>query len=170
MHDAEDMNAWQETIYDLVFRRQVVPPKAIALRLHRHSDYLSDICRRERVDPVAVLNAILQEAEHYDQQRRAAVALPILGLLLNGTRWFAVHAGADDSPLKDVGDLRDQIAPLLSDLSGAVDSLCAIARDGRIDAADDPSIAEFDAKVNRLTRFLADLGRSIHAARAGATS
>jgi len=161
------MNGWQTTLYDLVFVEQLVQPKRVAARLHRHPDYLSDICRRDRVDPVAAFNAILQEAQAYfpaDPQRSLAIAHRVFKPLLIGTSFY-VNFTPPNAAMGDLGDLRNKVGSLLRDLAGAVDSLCEIESDGEVDADDDPSIAEFDLKVNRLTGLLSQLHLAIHTRR-----
>lgn len=167
----EDMNAWQETLHGLM-QDQLVPPKRIAFRLHRHSDYLSDVCRRDRVDPIAIFNAILQEAESYartDPQRMLAISHRIFRLLTVGTGFYASYVSpALAGDAKHCDDLRDQIGPLMQDLGGAVDSLCDIVRDGAINESDAPSIAEMDFKINRLSQLLSRLHIEVHARYVGA--
>ena len=138
----EPMNRGQEVIHDLAYRNGLVNPKRIAYRLHRRHDYLSDICRRERVDFFAVANAILLEAEAayypHDVQRFAAVCGPIIDLLMGGTRWMATHVdpGLADHP--SYSKLCSQVGALMEDLGCAISSIAAIEADGRVDAEDDP--------------------------------
>lgn len=161
------MNGWQAALYNIVFVEQLVEPKRVAARLHRHPDYLSDICRRERTDPLAVFNAILQESERCartDPARMLTIANAVFGQLTIGTRFYPNWASA--VPAGDLGDLRDQISVLLNSLSGAVDALCDIERDGRVTQDDDPQIAAFDVQATRLGQLLAQLQQTLHARRA----
>ena len=164
----EDMNAWQETLHNII-GDQLVQPKRVARRLHRHFDYLSDICRRDRVDPFAVFNAILQEAEayaHTDPQRMLAIAHRVFQLLTIGTGFYVGWTSPSAISAKsDLRDLRKHIPTLLNDLAGVVEHLCDIAEDHRIDDSDDASIEAFGFKVNRLNQLLSRLHIEVHARR-----
>jgi len=170
MPENHAVNRWQEVLYALCFGPgAVVEPKRIAYRLHKASNYLSDICRRDRVDPLAVFNEILREAEPLaktDPQRFLAVATPIFQLLTEGTRWFPAYVDAQVAERMPFDRLCAQTGTLLKDLGGALDSLAAVEKDGRYDSEDDPSINEFihhsAQLIHRLQMLSAELNRRRH--------
>ena len=170
----DPMNRWQEIMHDLAYKSGLVNPKRIAYRLHHRHDYLSDICRRDRVDPFAVANAMLLEAEAayypHDVQRFAAVCGPIIDLLLGGTRWMATHVDPTLADHPTYNNLCSQVGALMEDLGGAINSIAAIDADGRVDAEDDPHIAEFEHKAGLLDQRLAALRLEIRRRRAVATT
>lgn len=163
----QDMNAWQEVLHQLI-ADQLVQPKRIAFRLQRHSEYLSDVCRRDRVDPIAIFNAILQEAEStfgVNPQRTLTLAQRIFTLLTVGTNFYFQWAHPLAVTDAKLDDLWRHVADLLKDLGRAIDSLREITKDGRVTESDDVAIAEFDVKANRLIQLFQRLHVEIHARR-----
>lgn len=154
------VNRWQEVLHDLCISG-TVNPKAIAHRLHKYGDYLSDICRRERVDPMAVFNAILIDADRrLDPADRLALAAPIMGLLVDGTTWtFYQHTPlrADDS----FRSLLENTGVMCEDLGGAIRSLARIEADGHIDSADDADIEECQQKMRMLMGRITNLSAAL---------
>jgi hypothetical protein len=153
----QPVNSWQQAIYDLCFATGLVEPKRIEFRLHKAVNYLSDICRRDRVDPFSVCNAILLEIEplaRTDPARFFAVANRIFSLLCVGTQW--AHTWVDpQAPCRlKYRELCRHTGVLLEDLGGAMTALAAVEDDGRIDASDDAGISEFLAKAQSLKRHL----------------
>ena len=152
--DQRPVNRWQEVLYGLcIGAAAFVNPKALAHRLHRAQDYISDICRRERVDPMAVFNQILRDAEAYartDVRRFAKVSRAIFPLLLDGTNWQVQHYDPASVVENDLHKLCEQAGVLMQDLGTAIVSLSTIERDGDYDRDDDPDIAEFQLKADQL--------------------
>lgn len=178
----ELVNSWQEVLYDICFRADLVNPKRIAFRLHKASDYLSDICRRERVDPLAVFNVILQEIEPMaktDPQRFFLIAHRIFSLLIANTRWVVQYAGHEQPLNLSYNRLCEQTGILCENLGVAIKSLSqkscgtgfpagrsmsepvigigskSIARieaDGKYDENDDADMAECLHKINQLNQ------------------
>ena len=166
---SDDMNAWQEVLHDVIFGSQLINPKRIAFRLHRHSDYLSDICRRERVDPFAVANEILKEAELQcagDLPRFLAVCRPILALLIDGTNWMPTYVAPDVAANLSYTKLCEHTGTLCEDIGGAIKALAQIEADGQYDEQDDTAIAEFQHKAGLLTHRLSALGMELQRRRA----
>jgi len=163
------VNAWQEVIHDIVYKRQLVSPGRIAYRLHRHSDYLSDICRRERVDPFAVANEILKEAQaiagHHPEQMME-ICSRIISLLFDGTRWFAQYVDPGMHHDTTYNRLCEQTGLLCEDLGGAIKALARVERDGTYNADDDPHIDECQAKIGQLVSRLQVLAVQLRERRA----
>ena len=150
---SKPVNRWQEVLHGLCIRDEVVNPKRIALRLHKAWDYVSDICRRERVDPFAVFNAILQEAEPLTPANTATmlrIAGPIFGLLTQGTNWTAHYVPPVDTHTLDYKRLCEQTGTLIEDLGGLVKTLANIEADSAYNADDDVHIDEFGVKAGQL--------------------
>ncbi len=159
------MNAWQDTLYDLCFQLDLVNPKAIAHRLHRARNYLSDVCRRDRVDPIAIFNEILKDAEPLavsDPRRHAQIGTAVFGLLCSGTRWFPAYVApepaASPTSSADFTRLCEHAGILCEDLGGVVKSLAAIERDGQYNEADDAEINGFQVKMQQLIARLHAIG------------
>lgn len=157
------VNHWQEVLYELCLgSHSMVEPKRIAHGLHRAHNFISDICRRERVDPLAVFNEILRQAEHRPFDQRVAIAGQVYPLLFCGTGWQLVYVQLPPGSAQ-VDRLYEHTGILLKDLGGALEALAHIERDGRYDEADDPQIEEFLTKsvqlVNRVQLISAELRR-----------
>ena len=164
----KEMNAWQETLHTL-FKHHLIDPKRIAFRLHKHSDYLSDICRRERVDPFAVANEVLKEMAPLAKQdlpRFLAVTGPIISLLLDGTNWMPQYLDPSVEADTSYTKLCKQTGMLCEDMGGAIKSLAEIEEDGKYDETDDVHIAEFRHKVDLLIQRLSCLSRELERRRA----
>lgn len=161
---AKPVNAWQETVHRLI-HTQRVNAKRIAFTLHRASDYLSDICRRERVDPFAVCNAILKEAERRDLgdvPRFIETCNPIIGLLFDGTHWMATFVPDSDTAPTAYTKLCEQAGILCEDLGGTIKALAKIEADGAYDEKDDPQISECHLKAGLLIERLKALQVELH--------
>jgi hypothetical protein len=174
MHPSADelMNRSQEVLHDLCFVRGLIPAKALAYRLHKAPGFIDDICRRDRVDFVAVFNECLRFGEALAQTNPAwmlAIAGPIFALVTEGTRWSADWSGP--LPEKDMQYTRlcEQAGLLCEDLGGALKAMAAIESDGRYTESDDAAIAEFQTKsqllVGRLRVLLVEVTRRRAAAK-----
>jgi hypothetical protein len=149
------VNSWQAVVHDLIHSGFVIA-KRIAFRLHADPDYLSDICRRDRIDPFAVCNEILKQADEDFQRQRIPlqhyqqVYLPVLALLLDGTHWMAQHVGPDVQSATSYTKLCAQVGILCEDLGGTVKALAAIEDDGKYNEQDDVNMGEFDVRAGQL--------------------
>ncbi len=159
------MTPSQETLYGLCFRQQLVAPQQLAYRLHKYTDYISDVCRRDRVDFMSIFNEILRGSEHLaatDPQRLFSVADPIAKLLFAGTGWNAMYV-TPGTPSGDFASLCHQTGEMMKDLGGCIESLAAIEADGVVDESDDVRIQEFGNKAEllntRLKSILVELCR-----------
>jgi hypothetical protein len=159
------MNRTQVVIYNLCYGPDaLVNPKQVAhVLLRMRHDYLSDICRRERVDFPAAINAILVWSEtHLDDVHKTIVAARLLPLITDNTRWVSYRPPA--MPAQSGGDLAGlcgDAGGLMEDLGGAIRSLARIEADGRVTAGDAPDIEEFQAKsallIERVLAIKAEL-------------
>ncbi len=163
------VNSSQEVIHRLCFVEDLVPPKRIARRLHMHANYLSDVCRRDRVDFLAICNEILKDAEplaETDLTRYSAICLPILRLVIEGTSWgmtFVPKGLPEDTTYVK---LCEQVGVLCEDLGGTITALAQIESDGVVDENDDPTIAECQHKIGLLVHRLQVLSQELHRRRA----
>ena len=160
------VNNSQEVLYNICFEQELITPKRVGFRLHRSRDYISDICRRDRVDYMAVFNEMLKEAEAFaatNPMRLMAVAVPIFRLLTQGTTWVAHHISPEQTLSLPYERLCEQTGTLLKDLGGAIEAIAKIEADGQYDEADDVNIEEFVAKAgilgDRLAAMVCELTR-----------
>ena len=168
------MNASQEILWELCYgKRGLVNAQAIGYRLHKAYDYCSDVCRRERVDFLAIFNEILRLADglaHSDPARMLAIAGPIHHLLYRDTGWIAIHVATIDRRGDDNFErLCEQTGILLEDLGGAIKALARIEQDGSYDDSDDPQIQEFTHKSGCLIGRLQSLCAALHEHRESGT-
>jgi hypothetical protein len=164
------MNTSQEVLYDLCFGAGQINPKALTYRMHRTRDWAWDICRRERVDFVAVFNEVLKMIEPLAQTNPMAVmniAARIFHPLIDGTSWGfhfnyppAVNAAAWPQ-------LCQQTAFLLQELGTVLECLGAIEEDGHYDADDDTNIDKFNVQWKALAQRLEGIAAELHRRRAG---
>jgi len=160
------VNNSQEVLHNICFEQEHVTAKRVGFRLHKSRDYISDICRRDRVDYMAVFNECLQEAETFaatNPMRLMAVAVPIFRLLTQDTNWVAHHVSPEQCLRLPYGRLCEQTGTLLKDLGGAIEAIAKIEADGQYDEADDANIDEFVAKAgilgDRLGAMVCELTR-----------
>ena len=167
--DAREMNSAQQVLHRILFEDALVTPKAVAFRLHKHVDYLSDICRRERVDFFAVANEILKEARplaETDLYRYLAVVNPIANLVFanTGINYYYVDprlaAGIDFKSLCEV------TGTLCQAMGSAIQSLARIEADGKYDENDDVEIASCLHKFGVLSQRLQTLTIALQQRRA----
>ncbi|MCH8853840.1 MAG: hypothetical protein IID41_14485 [Planctomycetes bacterium] len=139
------VNLWQQVLYDLCFVLDLVNPKVLEHKLHRARSFISDICRRERVDPLPVFNVILRDAEALiptDPVRAFAIAQPIMALMIADTGWFLEHNPPVAGAAVNYNRLCEQAGTLCKTLGGTIESLARIEADGVVNQADDPEIAK----------------------------
>ena len=155
MAGIEPMNRSQEVLHDLLFVRELLSAKRVAWRLHKARNYLSDICRRDRVDFLAVFNEILKEAEASAQDNpplMMAIAGPIAELLVDGTHWHFEYDLAPPRTPAGYVQLCEQTGNLMEDLGGAIKAIARIEADGEYDERDDADIAECQQKLALLVQ------------------
>ncbi len=163
------VNRWQEVLYDICFVHELVSAKLLAHKLHKSTDYISDICRRERVDPVAVFNEILKISESVAESNpplAVAIAGPIGDLITGGTRWQLNWVPPARQTTAGYVKLCEQAGGLCEDLGGAIKAIARIEADGKYDDADDADIAECQTKIAMLTRNLRLLSVELNRRRA----
>ena len=163
----EPVNSWQAIVHSLMTSGLVVAGR-IAFRLHRAPNYLSDICRRERVDPFAVCNEILKQADADFKTGRIPVetyrqiCIPIITLLLDGTHWMATYVDPDVKAPASYTKLCEQAGTLCETLGGTLKALAAIEDDAKYNEQDDAEMAAFDIKAGQLIRQLTALQIELH--------
>lgn len=172
--DATRMNKSQTLLHDLVFEKQLVAPKRIEFLLRRPANYLSDVCRRERVDFLSLFNTILCDIESLwerDVARAARIACPILDLLVEGTRFVVVRVepldAQADAPLAATCD---RVGALLRDLGALVETIGRIEADGVVDERDDVRLLELQSRTGQLVNQLHSIGSALRARRQEAAS
>lgn len=169
---SEPMTRSQEVLYDLCFVHGLVPAKTIGYGLHRSANYISDICRRDRVDFMAVFNEALKVADRCaasNPMLMMAIAGPIAGLLVSGTNFQLEHNDAPPPPTATQADYRtlcEQTGSLMEDLGGAVKSIARIECDGVYDESDDADIEECQSKLALLIRRARALSAELDVRRA----
>lgn len=155
MAEIEPMNRSQEVLHDLLFVRELLSAKRVAWRLHKARNYLSDICRRDRVDFLAVFNEVLREAEASATNNpplMLAIANPIATLLVEGTNWHLEYNPAPPQTHAGYVQLCEQTGNLMEDLGGAIKAIARIEADGEYDERDDADIAECQQKLSLLVQ------------------
>ncbi len=161
------VNSWQAVVQDLMLSGAVTA-KDVASRLHRAPDYLSDICRRERVDPFAVCNEILKQADRklrnkdIPPEKYMHICCPVLNLLLSDTRWSAVYGAPNEESATSSAKLCEQAGLLCEVLGGTLKALASIEADGRYDEQDNVRIGEYDMQAGRLVNLLQGLQLELH--------
>jgi len=162
------VNRWQEVLYDLCFVRELVHAKHLSYRMGKAHNYISDVCRRDRVDALYIFNLILQDARSLavDQPAKlTAIAMPIINLLLENTGWTAYFVHPDiAAPARAVSveDLHNATAVMLENVAELVRSLGGILKDGVVNESDQARVAEFDVKVGGLFQHLNALTTELH--------
>lgn len=161
------VNSWQAVVHNLI-QSGLVIAKRIAYRLHRDPDYLSDICRRERVDPFAVCNEILKQADDDFQKQRICldkyrqICIPTICLLLDGTDWMAAYVDPRVESATSYTKLCEQAGTLCETLGGTLKALASIEDDGQYNEQDDANVSAFDIKAGQLVRQLQALQVELH--------
>jgi len=155
MHDGFDkpMTRSQEVLYDLCFERGLVPAKALAYRLGKSTNYISDCCRRDRVDFGVIFNEILKiagQVAQTDQAIALQIAGPVAALIVGDTPFYLHMHDRPSGSQDDYVRLCEQTGTLMEDLGGAVRAIARIERDGRYDESDDADIAECESKLGLL--------------------
>lgn len=154
----------QELIHRVCFVDNLVPPKLIARRLHMHSNFISDACRRPRVDFMAIFNRFVEFAEQYaevDAGRHNAICIPIFNLLTDGTSWAARYVPQALPPDTDYTRLGGQVGELFETLGGAIKSLTRIESGGKVDANDGPDIDLCQHRIGSLVHRLQALSQEL---------
>lgn len=164
------MNPSQALLNEIVFQDQLVSPKRIEFLLRKARNYISDACRRDRVDFVTIFNTILRDTEPLwatDPARAAAIAMPICQLLLDGTRLLAVrverHEAGDDVPA--LSTTCDRVGALLRDLGSLVETIGRIEADGVVDESDDVALMELSSRTGQLVNQIRFIGAALRARR-----
>ncbi len=157
MDDDYMLTRWQETFHKLFVEEALLPAKAVANRLHRHPSYVADVYRadRPRIDPFAIANATLIEAEQFatnDPDKMAEVARRMFSLLTDGTSW--THQRVPDTGLMPFKTLLAETGPLLEDLGTAIKSVAQIEADGKYTPGDAEGVAMFANKAVLLSERL----------------
>ena len=150
------MSPSQTVLNQLTFVEQLVEPKRVARQLHRHPNYLSDICRREHVDWMCVFNEVLKYGERFaaDPARVAAIAAPVLHLLLADTGWMAFRQGPVEASTDSLPRLCKAVGILLTDVGAIIETIAEIEDDGVVDEQDDVRVTELKIKAQALTQKL----------------
>jgi len=167
--DGCHMNSTQQTLHRILMVDGLVTPKAVAFRLHKHPDYLSDICRRERVDFFAVANEILKEVHPLaatDLPRYLSVVSPIAALLFTGTGLNFYYLDPKLIAGIDYHSLCEFTGTLCQTLGSAIQSLARIEADGVYDDGDDAEIASCLHKIGLLSQRLNSLTFALQQRRA----
>lgn len=167
--DARDMNSTQQVLHRILIEDALIPPKAIAFRLHKHVDYLSDICRRERVDFFAVANEILKEVKplaESDPHRYLSVVTPIANLLFAGTGLNYYYIDPKLIAGVNFKSLCELTGTLCQAMGSAIQSLARIEADGKYDENDDVEIASCLHKLGLLSQRLSILTVALQQRRA----
>lgn len=145
------VNRWQQVLHDLCFSLDAVNPKLLAYHLHKARNWVSDVCRRERVDPFPIFNQILKQAQSlipHCPVKALQVAGPVADLLTAGTNWHLYYKPGDEDV--DYRKLCEQAGALCTTLGGTIESLARIEADGVIDERDDAEIESCLTKIGAL--------------------
>ncbi len=163
----EPVNSWQAVVHSLMAGGLVVAGR-IAFRLHRAPDYLSDICRRERVDPFAVCNEILKQADEDFKKGRIPletyqhICIPIITLLLDGADWMAAYIAPGAEATMSGNKLCEQAGILCEDLGGTLKAFASVEDDRKYDEHDDVRIGECDIKIGLVISRLQAMRIELH--------
>lgn len=163
----EPVNSWQAIVHNLMTSGLVIAGR-IAFRLHRAPNYLSDICRRDRVDPFAVCNEILKQADddfkkgHIPLDTYRQICIPIITLLLDGTGWAAQYVSPGVEATMSGNKLCEQAGILCEDLGGTLKAFAAVEDDGKYNEQDDVRIGECDIKIGMVISRLQAMRIELH--------
>lgn len=164
------MNPSQRLLNAIVLQDQLVNPKRIEYLLGKARNFISDACRRDRVDFVTIFNTILCDTEPLwatDPAKAAAISMPICQLLLDGTRLMVVRVERHDveTEIPALSATCDRIGTLLRDLGSLVETIGRIEADGVVDESDDVALMELSSRTGQLVNQIRFIGAALRARR-----
>ena len=130
----------------------LAPLKRLAFWTHLHENTVRDY-RDGRIRhfgrEMRFWNGVLIGLDREYAPSLPAILFRITGMLLQGTR-LCVSGDVAPISISSLPAVMKVFAPMLSDLSGAMEATAAIAADGKVDWCDDPNIAELQIKLTRV--------------------